>query len=72
MKKKKDSGIPSFGRILEAWDVIITTEKHRGNAGMKNINPNSVSSVNSVVKTLNTTKNTKSTKNASHEAAKGV
>ena len=62
---------------MEAWDVIITTEnteKHRGNAGMKNINinPNSVSSVNSVVKTLTTTKNTKSTKNASHEAAKGV
>ena len=31
MKKKKDSGIPSFGRILEAWDVIITTENRERN-----------------------------------------
>ena len=46
----KDKGIPWICSIPEAWDIFITTENTEGNAGMKNINPNSVCSVNSVVK----------------------
>ena len=33
MRKVKDSGIPLFGRILEAWDVIITTENRETQRG---------------------------------------